>query len=644
VIKGDIYGACLLGLALWPAAARAQRTEENAVTQSSDGFGFSVGNDKTGIYTVDEVRGFNPVDAGNVRIEGLYFDQVERPPSRLVEGNAVRVGISAQHFAFPAPTGLIDYSLTKPKGDAQLSITSERGPYGGEAGSIEFKLPLQGTTLGISGGVGARDQIRPEGGRNQFRNAGLTLAWRPYASAEIVVMAGGFNETGTEARPTLFPAGTALPPRQARGVFLGQRWADKLSKSRLFGGLARLPLGGVRVEAGLFLATKSVPHIYADLLTGVDAQGRSSGRFIVADADNRDEFWSGEVRVVREIGGPALHHKISASLRGRQRNRLLGGTQTLALGPSSALLPDERAMPALALPANDRDTVRQWTGGIAYTLDWRRHGSLDLGLSKSRYRKTVDFARPSLPTARTADNPLLWNVSATVIASKQLAFYGGLVRGQEEALTAPDIATNRSEAPAAIRTTQSDIGLRFAATPHLTIVAGAFSIKKPYFNLDPARRYRQLGQIRNRGLEVSVAGQIVPGLSLIGGVVLLDPVISGEAVDKGQIGTRPVGQVRRRTSANLDWRSRGGKGPLSIDIGLDTVSSRYGNALNTLSAPPRETVNLGARYRFALAGHKLLVRPHITNIFNDYGWLVSSSGGFTYAPGRTATVQLIADF
>jgi hypothetical protein len=69
-----------------------------------------------------------------------------------------------------------------------------------------------------------------------------------------------------------------------------------------------------------------------------------------------------------------------------------------------------------------------------------------------------------------------------------------------------------------------------------------------------------------------------------------------------------------------------------------------GNAANTLVAPPRATLNLGARYRFKAAGGTWLLRPMLLNVFNEYGWNVNASGGFTYSNPRTATLQLVADF
>ncbi|HKN41271.1 MAG TPA: TonB-dependent receptor, partial [Sphingomicrobium sp.] len=53
--------------------ALAQRTGENAVTSAEDAFGTSVGNETIGLYSTDEVRGFSPAVAGNIRIDGLYL-------------------------------------------------------------------------------------------------------------------------------------------------------------------------------------------------------------------------------------------------------------------------------------------------------------------------------------------------------------------------------------------------------------------------------------------------------------------------------------------------------------------------------------------------------------------------------------------
>ena len=75
--------------------AYAQRADENAVKAAGDAFGTSVGNEQIGLYGTGDVRGFSPVTAGNIRIEGLYVTEHGGFTSRLVSGSTIRVGLTA---------------------------------------------------------------------------------------------------------------------------------------------------------------------------------------------------------------------------------------------------------------------------------------------------------------------------------------------------------------------------------------------------------------------------------------------------------------------------------------------------------------------------------------------------------------------
>lgn len=644
-VLGGIASALLLCAA---QPLLAQRASDNVTTQSGDAFGRAVGSEKSGLYTSDDVRGFDPVEAGNVRLEGLYFDQVEKVSTRLVDGSTIRVGPATLHYPFPAPTGLVDYSLTQPHDRTSYSAQLDTGSSTtrGIGGNIEIKQPFGDGRWGLSGGVGFRNIHRIEGGTGRARTFGATLAFRPAPGTEVLAFGGDFLFRSDEARPTLFLAPTAAaPPRLTRGTDLGQSWTGKSNDTWLWGLIAKLPLGeGLRLESGTFYTRKDSHRSYADLLTGVTAEGLASGHKIVADAGARDASLSGELRLVREWRGGGAAHRLVASLRGRDRTRRFGGAQAFQLGPLELADGDYRAEPAYALGPKNRDRVEQATLGLSYGLIAAHGLTFDASLARSRYRKRIDLADPALAPVRSADDPLLWNVALAQRLGAGVQVYGGITQGQEEAQIAPDVAVNRAEAPPAIHTRQIEAGVRLGLNPHLTLIAGAFAITKPYYNLDPTLRYRQLGRLANRGIELSLTGQLAPGLTLVGGTLLLDPRLSGEAVASGQIGPRPVGQVRRRSVANLDWRLGGGHGALSFDLAAESLSRRIGNAANTLSAPARATFNLGARYRFKAAGGTFLLRPLVTNLTNVYGWNVSTSGGWTYTAPRAATIQLIADF
>ena len=64
--------------------AHAQQTEQNVGTESDDAFGRTVGAERSGLYSTSDVRGFNPSEAGNVRIDGLYYDLINFVPGRIV--------------------------------------------------------------------------------------------------------------------------------------------------------------------------------------------------------------------------------------------------------------------------------------------------------------------------------------------------------------------------------------------------------------------------------------------------------------------------------------------------------------------------------------------------------------------------------
>src|SRR5580693_9215827 len=84
----------LLALVAAPCAARAHHAADNPIVSADDAFGLTIGTESVGIYNPGGVRGFNPQIAGNVRIDGLYFDQQGALSNRVVEGSTIRIGIS----------------------------------------------------------------------------------------------------------------------------------------------------------------------------------------------------------------------------------------------------------------------------------------------------------------------------------------------------------------------------------------------------------------------------------------------------------------------------------------------------------------------------------------------------------------------
>lgn len=133
--------------------ARVQRASNNAVTAAEDAFGATIGSKSIGIYSARRVPGFSPVEAGNVRIEGLYIDRQGTLPTRLVEGSMIRVGLSAQGYPFPAPTGIVDYRLQKAGNNRVISMLAGAGPYDAATFEVDARVPIIAERLGIAAGL-----------------------------------------------------------------------------------------------------------------------------------------------------------------------------------------------------------------------------------------------------------------------------------------------------------------------------------------------------------------------------------------------------------------------------------------------------------------------------------------------------------
>jgi iron complex outermembrane receptor protein len=340
-------------------------------------------------------------------------------------------------------------------------------------------------------------------------------------------------------------------------------------------------------------------------------------------------------------------HSLHLAVRGRHTQRAYGGGDVRDLGPGTIGERTDVAEPELNFGPLTRDEVRQITGGIGYELRWPGVAELSLGVQRTDYRKNVLI--PGRPLLITDESPWLYNGTLAIHLTERLVAYAGYTRGLEESGVAPANAVNRNSAPPALRTSQRDAGLRYAISPRLSFVAGVFDVRKPYFAVDSDSIYRELGTVRHRGIELSLAGQPIEGLSVVAGAVLLDADVSGEAVDLGTIGPRPAGTTGRIIRANFDYRLPFFN-PVSVDMGINSLAGRVASTVEyaelggrQLMTAPRTTFDIGGRYRFRADDTPVTIRAQVTNLFNVYGWDVSASSSFRPSETRRILLSLAAD-
>jgi iron complex outermembrane receptor protein len=640
--QGWVY-ASLLGTIVVAAPAYAQRADENATVAAEDAFGTRVGNESVGLYTANNARGFSPQQAGNMRIEGLYYDQQGLFGNRMQRGQAMRIGLSAQSYPFPAPTGIADISLIMPRDNRRVVSVAQHVTYpvGGYQPSADISTPIIKDKLGFSGGIAYL--FGPNDSNSHYENLGIgaVLRWTPRESFEVIPLAY-YSRSTLEVQPLILPGGAYLPERIDRSEFFGQHWAQRESKDRTFGVITRGQISerwGLQV--GVFDSDNHRPESFSVLYRNVQPNGEALLDF-VGSPHHTSAGTSGEARLSGVLTQGSYRHTIHLATRGRDTHRIFGGTSTAAIGAAKIGIYRELAKPALAYGVREEDVVRQITPGVSYAGQWAGIGEFSMGLQKSFYRR--EFGKQGASPAKIRSEPWLYNATVAVNPAPSLAVYAGYTRGLEEFGTAPENAANRGQPVPAALTEQIDAGLRYRIKPGLNFIAGVFEISKPYFDRDQNNIYTNVGSLRHRGVEMSLTGQVMSGLTVVAGTVLLRARASGLSVDRGLIGPVPPGIPPARYLLNLQYALPAVRG-FAIDTQINVDNSYYANRANTFRIPTAATWDIGARYAFAMFGTRANLRFQVRNVTNSYNWTAEgASGRVAPTAPRRVFARLAADY
>jgi iron complex outermembrane receptor protein len=644
MLRSVSFTAILLASA---TPAHSQRADENAVRAAGDAFGTSVGNEKIGLYSAGDVRGFSPVTAGNIRIEGLSVTEHGGFISRVISGSTIRVGLTAQGYPFPAPTGIADYALRSSGNEAILSPVLYLGPNRTAALDVDAQLPIVRDRLSVAAGFTYRHDESFPGEDFQSVQGGGVVRWRPSEAIQISPFYGRASIQDDRTIGSIFSGGPYLPPKVERRYF-GLDWTKSRIERQFYGGVGSAQLSDRwRIRAGLFRWEDDQELGFSEQYRNVQRDG-SAQRRLVTTKDQTAKSTSGELRSSYSATEGARQHSIHLAARGRDTQRIYGGADVRELGPAVIGKRTDVPEPDFSFGPLARDDIRQITGGIGYEGRWPGRGELSLGVQKTDYEKNSRI--PGRPILATKASPWLYNGTLALQLTDALVAYGGYTTGLEESGTAPSNAVNRNAATPALRTSQRDGGIRWAITPQLSFVAGLFDVRKPYFNLDPDLLYRELGTVRHRGIELSLAGQPLKGLSVVAGAVFLDAEVSGEAVELGVIGRKPVATTARTVRANFDYRLPFFE-PLSLDLGITNQAGEVASFVEfaelggrQLMTEPRTIFDIGARYRFKVGGTPATLRTQITNLFDVYAWKVGANSAFRFIDTRRFQLTLAADF
>ncbi len=619
--------------------AFAQRADENATTQAGDAFGFSLGGEQVGIYKSDEVRGLSPTAAGNVRIDGLYFDQQADISDKLIDQTAIRVGLSALDFDLPAPSGIVDQSLRIAEKNV-ITTTFSVGRFFSPSVDIEGSWISNNKRWAVTYGAGIYHDNLENGAISRGANAALLVHGKLSEAVDVTLFGNRSWYFDDQDQISIYTAGNFLPPQFPRRVAYNQPWGQGSSNSSNLGAIINAGLGsGWDFKLGAFWSQDDPALNFEELYRDTQADGRATDLMIIVNPNNVFQSLSGEARLTKNINEGARNHSMSASVRGRVNNQRYGGDFEYAIGARRLGILEIAAQPTPVFTEQTRDDVKQVAGALSYRLSWKGVGILNLGVQKVYFEKIVNDPDAALGVQTGTSTPLLYNASIAVELGSDVILFGGYTKGLEESGTAPRNALNADQVLPVVITTQRDIGLRWAAAPHTTVIMALFDIRKPFPDINKANIFEFIGQRRNRGLEVSINSQPIKGLSVVLGALFINPKISGPKVE----GEKPVGTIGRTIQASFNYDIVALPG-LSAGSDVTHYSKWIASRDNSLTLPPRTVLDLNIRYRFDRWGARHRIRLGLNNVFNNYGWRVGGDGGFMYNSKRNVSLSLISDW
>ncbi|MCA0200460.1 MAG: hypothetical protein LCH56_06425 [Proteobacteria bacterium] len=630
---------------LFAGPAFAQRASENVVATAEDAFGSSIGNESIGLYSSTDARGFSPKDAGNMRIEGLYYDQQGSFgfTNQITRSTTMRVGLTAQSYPFPAPTGIADFRLRLPGAKTVTSASAYYGPYSAYGAQADVESPIvAGKLSGFLSVAGGQKELDFHSVFYYVDYAGL-VRFTPTDRTEVIAFAQRSNASKGESGPAIFTAGAFLPPLYDRTEIFGPRFdQERHRKQNNYGLIAR---GGVtdawRLQAGLFHSVNDLENDWQVFYRDVQPNGigdvviRSRPAPLLAST-------SGEVRASGVFTENERRHTVHFAFRGRVGERLFGADQNASAGRAALGATYEFPKPVFTFGPQSRDEVRHGTAGASYVGFWSGVGEVSAGVQKAFYRREVDY--PGRASVETRTNPWLYNATLAAYVTPDLTFYAGYTRGLEDSGIAPENAANPGEALDASLTKQIDAGLRYKMGTKATLVLGVFEVKKPYFDRDAINVFTRVGALSHRGVELSLSGEPIEGLKIVAGSMLLKARVSGFTVNQGLIAEVPPGRTPGTVRLNANYGPKAWRG-FSISGQVNYEDGQFANRLNTLRVKSLTTVDLGARYNFRLYDTLASVRFDVQNLTDEYVWTVNgASGQFNPSPARRYIMRLAADF
>ena len=651
-----------------PPFSTSNYTEALIRDQQARGIGDVLQNDPTvrvskGFGNFQElyvIRGF-PVFSDDMSYNGLYGVLPRQfVAAELIERVEVFRGASAfLNGAAPGGTGVGGaFNLTpKRAGEPLTRLTA------GVSGNDEIYAAADlARRFGTEEEWGARLNLVSRDGEGsvenengQLRVVGLGLdrrGERARFSADL-----GWQDHRIDApRPSVTP-GAAIPDAPSADKNFAQHWTYT-DEEQLFGAVrgefdltdsvtAWAAFGGRQGKEDNSLANPRA-----------DAAGAIRGyRF---DNIREDTVWSGDIGVRADLTTGPVEHRLVASASQIQSKSKNAWAASSFSGYAFGTLSNPTLSPAPAITSvsgdlddpNVTERVKHTSVAVADVLSF-----LDgrvLATVGVRYQeietKSYAYADGAFGSGYSSDatTPAF---ALVYKPSDKISLYANYAEALVPGTTAPAVVNgvtvaNGGEVLSPFRAEQAEVGAKYdAGSFGGTLSVFRTTLPSAYFDPDTAI-YSDGGEQENQGVELTVYGEPVAGLRLIGGATWLEAEIN-RSLTAANAGKSAIGVPDFQINANVEWDVPMVSG-LTLEGRAVHTGAQPANATNTLELEEWTRFDAGLRYAFVAGGKDLTVRARVENLADEDQWVAvggyPGSNYLTLGAPRTFRLSVSAEF
>jgi len=589
--------------------------------------GFAIGEGNLGELAYDGVYGVAP----NYRVFTEYAERVEvlKGPGALMYGISPNSGVG----------GVINIV---PKRPLEEDLTRFTGSYASDSqtgGHLDISR-----RFGEENQFGVRFNGSLQGGdtavNDQHRDVGIGAIALDYRGERLRLNLDYISQKESfdgASRPFTIAPGVDVPSAPNGRTSLPQKWgwSDTKEQSALLGGEYDLSdnltvfahAGGGKSDVKRM--SDQVPRILNDAgdTSNVPGYYKFNVDRSTADVGMRGLFATGPVTHTTTLMATRYQDELSRGIN--------NGTTIL----SNIYHPVDTPKQYINTPKVLRISESELSG-VALTdtlgmLDDRLQ--LSLGVRR-QFIESRNYNAAGTVSSRYSANATTPLLGVVVKPWEDVSLYYNYVEGLSKGDAAPGTASNDGETFAPYESKQHELGVKYEHGTFMTTLA-LFQIEKPAGELGANGVYSVQAEQRNRGLELSVFGEVATGTRLMGGVTFLDGELTQSATAANQ-GNKPVGVPDIQANLWAEYDTPWLEG-FTLTGGAIYTDSQYVNQANTQELDAWTRIDAGARYATKIEGRPTTFRATVQNVFDREYWSgVASYGAFS--PGYPRTLQLSA--